>query len=122
MSVNAYRRAQTHSDTDRALEYRLMNEITAEMIQAGDAGMRGAALMPALHRNREMWSVFAQMCEDDGNALPVELRAGIISLAWWVNRHTTGVISGREELDDLVEVNRSVLQGLGHVATLPTAA
>ena len=68
--------------------------------------------MPSLHRNREMWSVFAAACATKGNALPDSLRAGLVSLALWVDRHTSDVVTGREPIDALIEVNRELLEGL----------
>jgi flagellar biosynthesis activator protein FlaF len=114
MSVNAYRRVQEIAATPRSTEYRLMSEITAEMIAARDAGQSGAALMPALHRNRRAWSTFAALCADDANQLAAELRAQIISLALWVERHTSEVVRSRESVDDLIQVNRAIIEGLAN--------
>ena len=112
MSLAAYQRVQTIAEHPRGTEARLIAEITREMNCAWDTGCRGAALMPALHRNREMWSTFAAACGAQGNALPDALRAAIVSLALWVDRHTSEVIAGREPVDALVEVNRELLEGL----------
>lgn len=112
MSLNAYQQARSYSETPRTLEYRLISEITSNMVRARDAGLAGAALMPALHRNRELWTTFSALCGNDGNQLPMETRAGIMSLALWVERHTTDVIKGRETVDDLIGVNRSIMEGL----------
>jgi flagellar protein FlaF len=82
------------------------------MLAAAEVGMAGAALMPALHRNRELWALWSAECLDDGNQLPVETRASIVSLGLWVNRFTSDVIAGRETVDPLVAVNRSVMAAL----------
>ena len=60
----------------------------------------------------EMWNIFSADCTSPGNELPRELRASIISLALWVNRFSSEVIAGRESINDLIEVNRSVMEGL----------
>lgn len=112
MSLNAYRRAQEIGASPRATEYRLMSQITAEMISARDAGLQGAALMPALHRNRRAWSVFSSACAAPNNQLPEDLCARIISLALWVDRHTSQVVRGRESIDDLISINRTIIEGL----------
>lgn len=122
MSLNAYHQARTYSETPRAVEYRLMNEITREMVRARDAGLTGIALLPALHRNREMWGTFSIMCEDEANALPYNLRARIVSLAIWVNRHTTNVVRGKEAIEDLIEINRIIMSGLERTETARSAA
>jgi len=112
MSLNAYQRARTIVETPRQAEHRLMCEITGEMILARDAGHVKAALMPALHRNREVWRTFSAVCGTAGNALPDGLRASIISLALWVNHFTSDVVAGRESIDDLIAVNRDIIDGL----------
>lgn len=112
MSVAAYQRVRTIAESPRATEYRLVSEITGEMIAARDQGLKGAALMPSLHRNREMWSTFSAACGAPGNALDNELRASIISLALWVDRFTTDVVVGRDSIDELISVNRMLIEGL----------
>jgi len=112
MSVDAYRRTKSIAASPRETEYRLMSEITGEMIGARDAGLTGMALTPALHRNREAWGLFSSLCASGDNQLPAELRAGIISLALWVDRFTTDVITGRDSIDPLIDVNRTIIAGL----------
>jgi len=112
MSIDAYRRVRGIGESPRAQEYRLMSEITGEMISARDKGFSGAALLPALHRNREAWAIFSTMCAGPGNKLPDGLRASIISLALWVERFTTEVVTGRDTIDELISVNRSIIDGL----------
>lgn len=112
MSLNAYQMARSRAETPRAAEHRLLSEITGEMMIARDQGLRGAALMPTLHRNREMWSAFATDCGGPGNGLPIELRAQIISLALWVERLTSQVVSGRGPIEELIGLNRTIMEGL----------
>jgi flagellar biosynthesis activator protein FlaF len=112
MSVSAYQRVRAIAESPRNTEFRLVTQITGEMIAANEAGLTGSDLMATLHRNREMWSAFASACGTPGNALPDTLRAGIISLALWVDRFTTNVMTGREPLDELIGVNRFLLEGL----------
>lgn len=113
MSLNAYQRARTLVETPRATEQRLIRQVTASLMEARDRGYSGGRLMEALHWNREMWDAFASACGAPGNELPDGLRASIISIALWVNRHASEVMKGREAIDPLIEVNRSLLEGLG---------
>lgn len=110
--LDAYRRNQTNAEHPRSTERRLLSEITSEIMNASDNGLRGAALMPALHRNRELWALWSAECLDDGNKLPPETRATIVSIGLWVNRFTSDVIAGCEEVEPLVSVNRSVMAAL----------
>lgn len=122
MSVEAYVRARAFAETPRMSELRLIAEVTHELVMAAEQRLRGAELMRPLHRNREMWSVFATMCADDANQLPPELRARIVSIGLWVDRHTSAVMRGEEDLDALIDVNRTIMEGLtGDVGTAPPA-
>lgn len=112
MTLTAYQAARSRAETPRSAEFRLMSEITGEMMDAETAGLKGALLMPALHRNREMWSAFATDCGATGNGLPKELRAQIISLGLWVERFTSDVVAGREPIGELIGINRAIMEGL----------
>ncbi|WP_240309497.1 MULTISPECIES: flagellar biosynthesis regulator FlaF [Sphingomonas] len=74
-----------------------------------------------LHRNREMWSTFAAACGAADNALPPELRASIISLSLWVDRHTSAVMAGRERCEPLLDVNQLLMDGLAGSAAVRSA-
>jgi len=112
MTLTAYQAARSRAETPRATEYRLLSEITGEMMEAERRGLRGAMLMRSLHRNREMWSAFATDCGATGNGLPGELRAQIISLGLWVERFTSDVAAGREPIGELIALNRTIMEGL----------
>ena len=114
MSLDVYRRVRTIAETPRAQEYRLMSQITGEMTHACDRRLSGPALVPSLHRNREVWGVFASQCAAQGNGLPDDLRASIISIALWVDRYTSEVAAGRDSIDDLITVNRAIIDGLAN--------
>ncbi|WP_029728721.1 flagellar biosynthesis regulator FlaF [Sphingomonas sp. UNC305MFCol5.2] len=112
MTLTAYQTARSRAETPRSAEFRLMSEITGEMMDAETAGLKGAMLMQSLHRNREMWSAFATDCGATGNGLPRELRAQIISLGLWVERFTSDVVAGREPIGELISLNRTIMEGL----------
>ena len=112
MSLNAYQRARTMVEQPRGTEYRLMTQITGDMINARDAGLRGAALVPVLHRNREVWGAFTTACAASDNQLPEPLRASIVSIGLWVDRFTSDVATGRDSIQELIEVNFSIIDGL----------
>jgi flagellar protein FlaF len=112
MTLSAYQAARSRAETPRSAELRLLSEITGEMMEAEERGLKGAMLMPSLHRNRQMWTAFSTDCGITGNGLPPALRAQIISLALWVDRFTSDVIAGRERIRELIEVNRSIMEGL----------
>jgi flagellar protein FlaF len=112
MPLRAYQRARSIAEQPRATEQRLFTEITGAMISARKSGRNGATLMPELHRNRELWGTIASACAATGNQLPDTLRAGIISLAIWVDRATSEVSGGQTEIDELIAVNLMIIDGL----------
>lgn len=122
MSFTAYARARAFAEMPRASEARLLSQITGELIRARDAELRGAGLMTILHRNREAWGIFTATCATSGNGLPETLRAQIISLGLWVDRHTSLVMRGIATLDDLIAVNRAIIEGLSSDAPATQAA
>lgn len=112
MSVSAYQRARNFSENPRATERRLMNQVTGALIDARHRKLRGVDLAHVLHWNREVWNTFGAMCAEGTNGLPVPLRAGVISLSLWVDRHSSEVMAGQADLGDLIEVNRMIMDGL----------
>ncbi len=113
MSLKAYQSVAQQAEDPRSVEYRLFAEVTrslmaASQLDATDIGGR----MTALDWNRRLWSVLATDCAQPANSLPDALRANIISLSMWVNRHTSAVMAGCETFDPLIEVNRAMMQGL----------
>ena len=112
MSLNAYQRTRSITESPRASEYRLLSEITGDMLNAEHAGLRGAAMIAVLHRNRELWTAFSTACATAGNGLPDAVRASIISIALWVDRFTSLVVSGTASISELIGVNRLIMEGL----------
>lgn len=112
MGVSAYQRARSFAEAPRSTEHRLLGQVTGALIEADHRGLKGAALMDVIHWNREIWSTFGATCADAANRLPPPLRASIISLSLWVDRHSSEVIAGRGSLVDLIEINRLIMEGL----------
>jgi flagellar protein FlaF len=49
---------------------------------------------------------------DDRNALTADLRAKIVSLSLWVSKYSRRVTREKAPLDPLIEINRTIMQGL----------
>ncbi|MCA3256386.1 MAG: flagellar biosynthesis regulator FlaF [Alphaproteobacteria bacterium] len=122
MSLAAYRHTQRTAESPRQVEHRVFSQVTAALVDADSRGLSGPQLVTALHRNRELWSALADDCRSPGNRLPDSLRAGIISLALWVDRHSSAVARGEAQVTDLVEINRTVMEGLRPAAAAAAAA
>ncbi len=113
MSLQAYQRASQRAESPRQAEYRLFGEVTRALIAASELDpLDFGGRMEALDWNRRLWSTVAQDCARPDNGLPPELRASIISLSLWVDRHTRLVIRRQEAFQPLIELNRTMMQGL----------
>ena len=113
MSLKAYQNTQRIVESSRDMEYRLFGEITGALIDAQKRKVRGGPLAEAVDWNRQLWRTLATDCLDEGNQLPKEMRAKIVSLSLWVAKYSRRVTREGAELTPLIEVNRSVMQGLG---------
>ena len=116
--THAYAAAQRATLEGRALEREVLLRIAAR-IEAADTGAPGgvAMLARALDDNRRLWEAFALDLAQPANPYPDSLKAGLISLAAFVTRHTPAVLAGETGADALAEINRNVAAGLGALAS-----
>lgn len=112
MSLQAYERAQNTTQSPRQTEYRLFGHVTGALIEARDSGERGKVFFEAIDWNRRLWSTLSSDCGAKGNKLPDQLRAQIVSLAIWVGKYSSKVALGRADIQDLIEVNKTIMEGL----------
>ncbi len=112
MSIKAYQRAATQADTPRELEYRAFGQVTAALVRVKEDAAPLAQVAEALDANRRLWSVLSADCSVPENQLPLTLRGQIISLAMWVARYSSQVLREGAELDPLIDINRTMMEGL----------
>src|SRR5690606_32648946 len=112
MSIQAYQRAATQAESPRDLEYRAFGQVTAELVRIKDEQLPIGAVAEAPDANRRLWNVLSTDCSAPENRLPLELRGQIISLALWVARYSRDVLREGADVDPLIEVNRSMMEGL----------
>lgn len=118
MGLQAYQKTAQRAESPRELEYRLFGQVTRALMDASKLDPSDyAKRIDALDWNRRVWSAFSTACGDPDNKLPQSLRAQIISLAIWVGKHSSAVMRGEEDFQDLIEVNRMIMQGLAPPGT-----
>lgn len=122
MSYQAYKKAQTTTESTSQVEYRLFAQVTNALISVQGLECTDKRTIDALDWNRRMWSVFSSDCGAKGNGLPDELRASIISLSIWASKHTSLVMRGQAKVEALVDVNRMIMDGLAEQAKLQAKA
>jgi flagellar biosynthesis activator protein FlaF len=112
MSVQAYQRAATQAESPRDLEYRAFGQVTAGLVRAREESLAHGPLAAALDANRRLWNVLSADCSMPENKMPMTLRASIISLALWVSKYSSDVLREGADLEPLIDVNRSMMEGL----------
>ena len=111
--LQAYKQATARSETPREMEYRLFGQVTRALMHAATVDKADIATrIDALDWNRRLWSTLATDCSDPGNAMAKPMRAQIISLSLFINKHSSAVMRGEDTFDVLIDINRSVMQGL----------
>jgi flagellar biosynthesis activator protein FlaF len=123
MSLQAYQKAATWAESPRQMEYRLFAQVTLALMEAAKTDPTDIpGRIDVLDWNRRVWTALSEDCCNPGNGLPASLRASIISLAIWVNRHTSAVIRRQEQIEPLIEINRMIMQGLAPSSPVANAA
>ncbi|MBO9501801.1 MULTISPECIES: flagellar biosynthesis regulator FlaF [Brevundimonas] len=118
MSLQAYSKAATRTETPREMEYRLFGQVTRALIHASQVDKSDVATrIDALDWNRRVWSALATDCADPGNAMGEALRAQIISISLFVSRHSSEIMRGDEDFEPLIDINRMIMQGLAPAAS-----
>ena len=113
MSLKAYQTTAARAEDPRQTEYRLFGQVTRALMEAEQLDKSFIReRMDALDWNRRMWSMLGSDCALATNGLPEQLRANIVSLSIWVNKHTSLVMRNKEDFAPLIDVNRIIMQGL----------
>lgn len=120
MSIQAYQAAAQKTESPRQTEYRAFAMATRGLIDAAalpatEFGRRGEALA----KNRQLWTLLASDCATDGNQLSREIRARIISLSLFVDRHSSSVLREGASFDVLIDINRTMMQALSPPVAQP---
>lgn len=116
MTLRAYQHTQRITEDPRQTEYRLFGQVTGALINAQRTGVRGGPLAEAVDWNRRLWRTLAADCLDDRNKLTQDVRAKIVSLSLWVTKYSKQVTREGASLEPLIEVNRTIMQGLDPAA------
>lgn len=112
MSIKAYQRAATQAENPRELEYRAFGQVTAGLVRLKEGEATASAKAEALEANRKLWNLLSADCSAPENALPLALRGQIISLALWVARYSSQVIRDGADVEPLIDINRTMMEGL----------
>lgn len=112
LNTSESRRRADVGDERRREEREAFWRVTRDLedVAARDAAdpLRGVAL----DRNRRLWSMLQDNLFLEDNQLPQPLKDQLISLASWVEGYTARVIEGDGDLNALIAVNTTIMEGL----------
>ncbi len=109
---SAYQKNLNVVENPRAVEYRLLGQVTAALLDAGKNLNDKPKLIGAILWNKNVWDHFLIEVQDDANRLPKDLRVKITNIGIWVNKETSRVMDGESNVDGLVEINQIIMEGL----------
>jgi flagellar biosynthesis regulator FlaF len=112
MSHVAYKQVQNVTEDPRAVEYRLLGQVTAELIAAAEDKKNSVRRNAALQWNRQVWAAFRLDLVGEDNKLAADLKAKLISLSFFVDRETVDILFDRTDFNNLIEINRNIMKGL----------
>lgn len=110
MSVRAYQTTLNVTEHARQTEYRLFGLVTGALIEARNRDSEG--LIEAIDWNRRLWLTLQMDLWSDDNDLKDGLKAQLISLSIWVDKHSRKILRGEAEIDPLIQTNRTIMEGL----------
>jgi flagellar protein FlaF len=110
MSITAYQNVQQATEDPRQTEYRLFALVTRNLFEVKDD--KGPKRIAALNWNRRVWSSLKYDLAAPTNRFPDALKAKLISIAFWVERYTSQAMRGEVEVQPLIDINRSIMEGL----------
>lgn len=110
----AYKKVQgaTVAQNGRDTEYRLLAQVTGNLIKAEKGECTLQERLNAVLRNERVWAVFLDDVSHPENRLPAELKRNLASLAIWVMKETKSILDDDGTLEDLIEINRQIMAGL----------
>ncbi|MGO8921300.1 MAG: flagellar biosynthesis regulator FlaF [Stellaceae bacterium] len=73
-----------------------------------------AELLDAVRRNWRLWTIFQANLVDAECTLPKEVRANLLGLANFIDRHTAQILGNPDpgKIEVLVNINRQIGEGL----------
>jgi len=116
MYFEAYKKANLANENPTQTEYRIFAEITRELETANSNAGTTNDRINAVFRNSRLWLTLKADLVSSENHLNKETKAGIISLAIWVEKFTGPAMRSGVDLEPLISVNKQIMQGLANAS------
>jgi flagellar protein FlaF len=97
----------------RARERQAMDRAIELLRAAQEKGPGTREVFEALLYLRRLWSIFLDDLNNPENELPLQLRAGLVSIGIWINKEIERVRTGKtKDLTPMIEINEIIRDGL----------
>ena len=117
----AYQRVQNIAEDPRAIEYRLLGQVTAALMDAERDSTNGSKVVDAALWNRRVWAAFKVDLLNGENRLPPELRGKLVTIALFIERETSDILAFKSDLTYVIGINKTIMEGLKPRAMPETA-
>ena len=81
----------------RSIERQALDRAVGLLEAAEAAGPNSREAVEALYYTRRLWNVFVGELVNDENALPVEVRANLVSIGIWILKEADAVRAGKSK-------------------------
>ena len=108
----AYAKTNSVVRTPREQERDVIALVTQRLRAASSAKDDAILLARAVSDNTTVWYILVSDLASDGNQLPIELRAQIVSVGLAVIRECEKLNKAEVDLDFLISVNQAIIDGL----------
>lgn len=113
LAYKAYGDIQQRTASDKEIEYALFLQITQDLESvASEDKPVPAVWADAVSRNLQMWTLLAADLMGDNNALHEDIKRGLLVLSEFVRRTSMTILSGGEGIDELIDINKTIMKGL----------
>lgn len=122
MGAKAYAETMRSIEDPKVSEAKIFTAVTRGLERHAGEGRKSENLKEYLAKNQKLWVAVKNMVSTTDNGLPEKLRGDLASIAIWVDKHTSSVLTGEGEVSDLISVNQSVMNGLMGKTEVPASA
>jgi flagellar biosynthesis activator protein FlaF len=113
----AYAKTNSVVRTPREQERDIIALVTQRMRAAQAAKDDAILLARSISDNTTVWYILVSDLSSDGNQLPLELRAQIVSVGLAVIRECEKLNKSDVDLDFLISINQAIIDGLSDSST-----
>lgn len=113
-SSQAYKSSQKLGANARQTESRALLEAARRLAEVPVDGEKNDEYRASLRLNWRLWTIIQSDIASDENPLPSEIKANIMSLSIFIDKHTVGALAEPDtrKLGVLIDINRNIASGL----------